>query len=103
MKLEITQEPRDKKGKEYRFDGCVEMKIDGDRDGVHLSLESLNQKPPKSNTRYDITVTLCLTEISEIVRTVTRALHEIGPTSIKLEEKVERLDRRLAQLEEDDQ
>ena len=73
MKLEITQEPRDKKGKEYRFDGCVEMKIDGDRDGVRLSLESLNQKPPKSNTRYDITVTLCLTEISEIVRTVTRA------------------------------
>jgi hypothetical protein len=101
MELEITQEPRDTKGKEYRFNECVQMKIDHDRDGVCLTLKGLNQQPQKSNTRYYITVKLCLDEISKIVGTVTAALDKIGPMSIDLENKVERLERRLAESEDD--
>jgi hypothetical protein len=100
MKLEMTQEPGDKKGKGYCFNECVEMKIDHDRDGVCISLEGYNQKPKDSKTRYYITVTLHLAEISKIVSKVTDALHEYGPRSVLLEEREER--RSFAQSTQDD-
>ena len=90
MKLEMTQEPRDTKGKEYCFNECVEMEIDHDRDGVRLQLNGYNQKPKDSKTVYHVTVKLNLAEIQGIVSKVTDALQQYGPKSLSLEEKEER-------------